>query len=157
MTSRTSANVVDATIRAADAPRRERTDFNVAAGSPASVNHVAETIGVILGKPVQKRLRATASGDIRDSWADISSARELLGYEPSIDLEEARGSRPRPCSAEPGELSYTGAAERCSSRRYWWMNAIAMLPSPTAAATRFTRPERTSPHAKTPGTLVSSR
>ena len=32
-----------------------------------------------------------------------------------------------------------------------------MLPSPTAAATRFTGPKRTSPHAKMPGTHVSSR
>ena len=29
-----------------------------------------------------------------------------------------------------------------------------MLPSPTAAATRFTGAKRTSPHANTPGTLV---
>ena len=43
------------------------------------------------------------------------------------------------------------------SLRYWWTKAIAMLPSPTAAATRFTGPRRTSPHAKTPGTLVSRR
>ena len=32
-----------------------------------------------------------------------------------------------------------------------------MLPSPTAAATRFTGADRTSPHAKIPGTLVSRR
>ena len=44
-----------------------------------------------------------------------------------------------------------------ASLRYWCTNAMAMLPSPTAAATRFTGPERTSPHAKMPGTLVSSR
>src|SRR4051812_42651038 len=34
--------------------------------------------------------------------------------------------------------------------------AMAMLPSPTAAAQRFTEPERTSPTAKIPGRLVSS-
>ena len=79
-------NVVDATIRAADAPDASGRTFNVAAGSPASVNHVAETIGVILGKPVEKRYEPPRPGDIRDSWADISSARELLGYEPRIDL-----------------------------------------------------------------------
>jgi hypothetical protein len=41
--------------------------------------------------------------------------------------------------------------------RYWWTNAIAMLPSPTAEATRFTGLNLTSPQANTPGTLVSSR
>jgi len=79
-------NVVEATIRAADTAGAGGHTFNIAAGSPASVNHVAETIGVILGKPVEKRHEPPRQGDIRDSWADISSARELLGYEPRIDL-----------------------------------------------------------------------
>src|SRR2546430_3914330 len=34
--------------------------------------------------------------------------------------------------------------------------AMAMLPSPTAAAQRLTEPERTSPTAKIPGRLVSN-
>jgi len=79
-------NVVDATIRAADAAGASGRTFNVAAGSPASVNHVAETIGIILGKPVERHFEPPRAGDIRDSWADISAARELLGYEPRIDL-----------------------------------------------------------------------
>ncbi len=79
-------NVVDATIRAADADGASGRTFNVAAGSPASVNHVAETIGVVLGKPVDRRFEPPRAGDIRDSWADISAARELLGYAPRIDL-----------------------------------------------------------------------
>jgi UDP-glucose 4-epimerase len=79
-------NVVDATLRSADAPDASGRTFNVAAGSPVSVNHVAETIGVILGKPVEKRYKPPRPGDIRHSWADISSARELLGYEPRIDF-----------------------------------------------------------------------
>jgi hypothetical protein len=37
-----------------------------------------------------------------------------------------------------------------------WTPAIAIPPSPTAAAHRFTEPERTSPAAKIPGKLVSS-
>jgi UDP-N-acetylglucosamine/UDP-N-acetyl-alpha-D-glucosaminouronate 4-epimerase len=79
-------NVVDATIRAADAPGANGRAFNVAAGSPASVNHVAETIGALLGKPVERRFEPPRAGDIRDSWADISAARETLGYEPRVDL-----------------------------------------------------------------------
>ena len=79
-------NVVDATIRAADADGASGRTFNVAAGSPASVNHVAETIGVVLGKPVDRRFEPPRAGDIRDSWADISAAREVLGYEPRVDL-----------------------------------------------------------------------
>jgi UDP-glucose 4-epimerase len=80
------ANVVDATIRAAEAADASARIFNVAAGSPATLNHVAETIGVILGKPVEKRFEPQRPGDIRDSWADITAARETFGYEPSVDL-----------------------------------------------------------------------
>jgi UDP-glucose 4-epimerase len=79
-------NAVDATIRAAEAAGANGRVFNVAAGSPASVNHVAETIGLLLGKPVEKRFEPPRPGDIRDSWADISAAREVLGYEPRVDL-----------------------------------------------------------------------
>src|SRR5438552_3720008 len=78
------ANVVDATLRAADAADASGRIFNVAAGSPASVNTVAETIGAILGKPVEKRHEPPRPGDIRDSWADVTAAREALGFEPTV-------------------------------------------------------------------------
>ena len=45
--------------------------FNVAAGAPASVNRVADTIGEILGRPVEKVFAPPRPGDIRDSWADL--------------------------------------------------------------------------------------
>jgi UDP-glucose 4-epimerase len=81
-------NVVAATIAAAHAPGASGRAFNVAGGSPASVNRVAEAIGAILGKPVEKRFTPSRPGDIRDSWADLSAAREVLGYAPSVSLEE---------------------------------------------------------------------
>jgi UDP-glucose 4-epimerase len=82
------ANVVDATVRAAGAEGASGQIFNVAAGSPASVNAVAEAIGRILGKPVEKRFEPARPGDIRDSWADVRAARDVLGYEASVDLEQ---------------------------------------------------------------------
>ncbi len=81
-------NVVDATVRAAGAAGASGRIFNVAAGSPASVNDVAGTISRILGKPVDRRDAPPRPGDIRDSWADVSAARETLGYEPALGLEE---------------------------------------------------------------------
>jgi UDP-glucose 4-epimerase len=81
-------NVVDATIRAAEANGVRGEIVNVAAGAPASVNQVAETIGEILGKPVRKRHLPPRAGDIRDSWADLDKAERLLGYRPQIGLEE---------------------------------------------------------------------
>ena len=82
------ANVVDATIRGGEADGASGRAFNVAGGAPASVNDIAETISRILGKPVEKEFAPSRPGDIRDSWADLSAAREVLGYEPSVDLEE---------------------------------------------------------------------
>jgi UDP-glucose 4-epimerase len=82
------ANVVDATIRAADAAGASGRIFNVAAGAPASVNEVADTIGRILDKAVERQFTPSRAGDIRDSWADIGAARETLGYEPQVELEE---------------------------------------------------------------------
>jgi UDP-glucose 4-epimerase len=80
------ANVVDATIRAAEAAAVSGRIFNVAAGAPATLNHVADTIGGILGKPVERRFEPPRPGDIRHSWADITAAQEAFGYEPSVDL-----------------------------------------------------------------------
>jgi UDP-glucose 4-epimerase len=82
------ANVVDATLRAAHADGASGRIFNVAAGTPASVNTVAETIGRLLGKPVASIYAPPRPGDIRDSWADVAAARDVLGYEPSVDLEQ---------------------------------------------------------------------
>jgi UDP-N-acetylglucosamine/UDP-N-acetyl-alpha-D-glucosaminouronate 4-epimerase len=81
-------NVVDATIRAGEATGASGEIFNVAAGSPASVNMIAETIGTILGKPVERRHVPRRAGDIRDSWADLTKSQRVLGYEPAVDLPE---------------------------------------------------------------------
>ncbi len=82
------SNVVDGTILAGEVPGVSGQIFNVAASAPASVNHVAETIGRILGQPVEKQFAPTRAGDIRDSWAHIGRAREALSWEPSVGLED---------------------------------------------------------------------
>ncbi len=81
-------NVVDATIRAGSADGASGGIFNVAAGTPAGVNHVAETIGSILGKEVRRRSQPQRAGDLRDSWADLSKSERVLGYRPQTALEE---------------------------------------------------------------------
>jgi len=81
-------NVVDGTIRAGDAPGASGRILNVAASAPASVNQLADLIGTILGAPVTREHGPPRAGDIRDSWADVTAARDLLGWEPAVDLEE---------------------------------------------------------------------
>ena len=81
-------NVVDATIRAGATEGASGEIFNIAAGRPASVNEIADTIGAILGKPVEKRYLPPRAGDIRDSWADLTKSSRILGYEPQVGLDE---------------------------------------------------------------------
>jgi nucleoside-diphosphate-sugar epimerase len=81
-------NVVDATIRAADAEGASGEIFNVAAGAPASVNTVADTIGAILELPVSKHHAPPRPGDVRNSWADLTKAERLLRYRPAVGLDE---------------------------------------------------------------------
>ena len=82
------ANVVEANLLAADAERVSGTIVNVATGRATSVHELADTIGSILGTTVERELHPARTGDIRDSYADVTRARELLGWEARIGLEE---------------------------------------------------------------------
>jgi UDP-glucose 4-epimerase len=82
------ANVIDANLLAADAPGASGRIFNVAAGAPHSVNELLETIGSLLETSVDKVHTEPRPGDIRDSFADIASAREILGWEPRVGFED---------------------------------------------------------------------
>jgi UDP-glucose 4-epimerase len=81
-------DAVAATIAAGDAAGASGRAFNVAGGTPVSVNEVADTIGRLLGKPVERTHAPQRAGDIRDSYADLTAAREVLGYQPRVELEE---------------------------------------------------------------------
>jgi nucleoside-diphosphate-sugar epimerase len=81
-------NVIDATIRAGAAEGASGEIFNVAAGSPASVNHVAATISGIVGKPIRRRELPRRAGDLRDSWADLTKSKRVLRYAPEIALAD---------------------------------------------------------------------
>jgi UDP-glucose 4-epimerase len=81
-------NVVAANLLAADADGVSGRIFNVSAGAPVTVNALAETIGRLLDKPVERRYLPPRPGDLRDSWADVDEGRRVLGYEPGIELVE---------------------------------------------------------------------
>ena len=81
-------NVVAANLLAADAAGASGRIFNVSGGAPTSVNELAETIGRLLGKPVECRYLPPRPGDLRNSWANVSEARNVLGFEPQVGLEE---------------------------------------------------------------------
>ena len=81
-------NVVAANLRAADAEHVSGRIFNISGGTPTSVNELAETIARFLGKPLEKTYLPARPGDLRNSWADPAEAREALGWEPHVGLED---------------------------------------------------------------------
>ena len=81
-------NVVAANLRAAEADGASGRIFNVSAGKPTSVNELADTIARLLGKPLEKSYFEPRPGDLRNSWADPADAREVLGWEPHVGLED---------------------------------------------------------------------
>jgi len=82
------ANVVRGNLLAADKEGVSGSVLNVATGQATSVNDLAERIGAVLGAPVEKEYLPERTGDVYDSWADISEARRLLAYEPTVSLDD---------------------------------------------------------------------
>jgi UDP-glucose 4-epimerase len=82
------ANVVEANVLAADADGVNGSVLNVATGRSATVNELADAIGEVLGRPVEKEYLPVRAGDVQDSWADVGEARRLLRWEPVISLED---------------------------------------------------------------------
>ena len=81
-------NAVQANLLACEAPNASGKVFNVGVGGRISLNEVLRELGKITGKPLEAKYEAPRDGDIRDSQADISQAREILGYEPQVTFEE---------------------------------------------------------------------
>ena len=81
-------NAVDANILAANAPGAAGEAFNVACGERVSLNEVVSRLGALAGVEVDAVHTDSRPGDVRHSLADISKAREILGYEPAIDFDE---------------------------------------------------------------------
>jgi nucleoside-diphosphate-sugar epimerase len=82
------ANVVDGVLRACDAPRAPGETINVACGTRTSLNELLRVMNRIVGTNLEAVYKETRAGDVKDSQADISKAKTLLGYAPTVDLEE---------------------------------------------------------------------
>jgi UDP-glucose 4-epimerase len=82
------ANVVDANLLAATRPNVSGRSYNIGCGGRTTLNELAQMLGRIAGAAVAPKHEAPRAGDIRESIADISRAREELGYAPKIGVEE---------------------------------------------------------------------
>ncbi len=84
------ANAVAANLQAAAAPREQVAGrvFNIACGGRHTLNETFQVLAELLefqGQPIYGPERA---GDIQNSLADISAAREAFGYEPAVSFKE---------------------------------------------------------------------
>ena len=159
-----------------DLPKRYQTeadpdaDFSGAAAGPA----VVEEPQAAWREEIAFAERFTRDHGLgfagRDSEGEPISLRELLVHmieRPGHDRFDA-SAHLRPCSgcrwsrpaAPAGRRSRGGLARRPvhgqADPRAVWTERIALAPSPTAAATRFIDPDRTSPTARTSGWPVSN-
>jgi nucleoside-diphosphate-sugar epimerase len=82
------ANVVDGVLRACEAPKASGEVINVATGGRISLNQLYYAMRDVVGGTVDPTYAEPRQGDVRDSQADIRKAKEVLGYEPTVSLED---------------------------------------------------------------------
>ena len=81
-------NAVQANLLAFEAPNVSGKVFNVGVSGRVSLNEVVDLLSKISGHRMDAKHDPPREGDIRDSQADITQARNLLGYDPRVDFEE---------------------------------------------------------------------
>ncbi len=83
-------NVVQANIKAATESKPEANGhaFNIGCGSCISINKLYDIIAEELHSDIDPDYGPARPGEVRDSLADIHSANEAFGYEPTIDVSE---------------------------------------------------------------------
>jgi nucleoside-diphosphate-sugar epimerase len=83
------SNVVDANLRAAESAKAVGTVINIANGERVTLNQLLDVMKTITGESaVTARHEPARAGDVRDSLADLTLARSLLGYSPKVGLAE---------------------------------------------------------------------
>jgi len=81
-------NVVHANLLAANAPKVNGEVVNIACSERVSVNQIIRQINELLGRNVKPKYVPERPGDVKHSLADITAARELIGYQPLVSFED---------------------------------------------------------------------
>lgn len=82
------SNVVHGNLLAAERPNIGGRIINVADGGQTTLLQLLKLLSQSLGRPIEPDFQPARVGDVRESLADISLARRLLGFEPLVRLEE---------------------------------------------------------------------
>jgi nucleoside-diphosphate-sugar epimerase len=62
--------------------------FNIGGGSRVVLKEVLQTMEEIVGKPIKRNHIEKAMGDARHTSADVSKAKQILGYQATVNLRE---------------------------------------------------------------------
>ncbi len=81
-------DVVDALVAAATAPNLDRAIINIGSGTETAVRDLVEHILDLTGRRAEVIYNPRANPGVRRMCADITLAREKLGYQPKVSLEE---------------------------------------------------------------------
>ncbi len=83
-------NAVQANIKAMFCENKNAlgTVFNIALGDKISVNKLFSILKNIIDSSIAPTYREERQGDVKNSMADISKAAHILGYAPSVQVEE---------------------------------------------------------------------
>jgi len=82
------ANAVQALTRAADAPAAVGKVYNIGNGETTTILQLIEHLNTILGSHLEPIHGPARAGDVRHSQADITQARQDLGYDPPVNFVE---------------------------------------------------------------------
>ncbi len=82
------ANVVEANLLACHAEGVSGEVFNIACGQKYSILELVDVLNELMGSRIEPVHTPPRPGDIRHSRADISKARRMLGYRPTVDFRE---------------------------------------------------------------------
>jgi UDP-glucose 4-epimerase len=80
------SDVVRANLRACEVPDAVGKTFNIASGGQISIQRLSEILNSVMGLHLAPHFAALPAGEVRHSQADISRARDVLGWQPDIDL-----------------------------------------------------------------------
>ncbi len=80
-------NVVQANLLAMSAKHLQGEVINIGCGKKTSLNRLLDVLKEILGSKVSAIYQKAQKGDIKESLADIQKGKEILNYEPQVEIE----------------------------------------------------------------------
>jgi UDP-glucose 4-epimerase len=94
------SDAVAATVAAGDRGVPGRS-YNIGGGARVSMNQVLEMMTLLVDRPIEVRREADQKGDMRDTYADTSLARQDLAFAPAVPLADGIEAEYRWLSSSP--------------------------------------------------------